>query len=243
MSNGDMRNAKDAAKAMLDVFDEGWQRVGLAALGPARGTSDCQAARYSCGGSSCNPPLPYPDVPEGRWVTTHLSDDYQNPDGSPDESSSLVANIACLETSSVGTDLGDPVWAATEELQANGREGEHWGMIVLSDGAANQPEDGQSSSCGPEPDDYNPCEYAVQKAEEAKALGIEIYTIGYGVEDEDANRCVCDNGAWKDASAREVLQAMATDEYHYFEEPRGGDLTAVFEAIAWQLVKNLRLVE
>jgi hypothetical protein len=176
-------------------------------------------------------------------VTTHLSDDYQNPDGSPDESSSLIANIECLKTSSVGTDLGDPVWAAAEELQTNGRPDEHWGMIVLSDGAANQPEDGKSSSCGPEPDDYDPCEYAVDKAQDAKDLGIEIYAVGYGVEDDDANRCVCDNGAWKNASAREVLQAMATDEDHYFEEPKGGDLTAVFEEIAWRLVTDIRLVQ
>lgn len=243
MSNGDMHNAQAATKAILGVFEEGVHRVGLAALGPAEDTDDCKAEQYSCSWSSCSPPLPYPNVPDVRWVTTHLSEDYQNPDGSPDESSSLVANIECLKTSSVGTNVGDPVWAAAEELQANGRPGEHWAMIVLSDGAANQPEDGKSSSCGPEPDSYNPCEYAVQKAQEAKALGIEIYTIGYGVEDQDQNRCVCDNGAWKDSSARYVLQEMATDGDHYFEEPKGGDLTPVFEEIAWRLVTDLRLVQ
>lgn len=239
MSNGDMHNAQDAAKAILKVFEEGVHRVGLAALGPARGMDDCKAERH-CSGPSCSPPVPYPNVPDVRWVTTHLSEDYQNPDGSPNESSSLVANITCLKTSSVGTDLGDPVWAAAEELQTNGRPGKHWAMIVLSDGAANQPEDGESGSCGSEPDNYNPCEYAIEKAEEAKALGIEIYTIGYGVVGE---RCVCDNGAWKDSPARDVLQEMATDGDHYFEEPKGGDLTPVFEEIAWRLVTNLRLVQ
>jgi Flp pilus assembly protein TadG len=245
MSNGDMHNAQDAAKAILKVFEEGIHRVGLAVLGPARDTDDCKAEQHSCHGPWCNPPLPYPNLPDSRWVTTHLSEDFQNPDGSPDESSSLVANLQCLKTSEVGTDLGDPVWAATEELQTNGRAGEHWGMIVLSDGAANQPENGQSGSCGSEPDNYNPCEYAVEKAEEAKALGIEIYTIGYGVEDDDefANRCVCDSGVWKNAPARDVLRAMASDDDHYFEEPKGGDLTPVFEEIAWRLVTDLRLVQ
>lgn len=246
MSNGDMHNAQDAAKAILGVFEEGVHRVGLAALGPAKDTEDCKAQGYSCSGSSCSPALPYPNVPDVRWVTTHLSEDYQNPDGSPNESSSLVANIECLKTSSVGTNLGDPVWAAAEELQANGRQGQDkaWAMIVLSDGAANQPEDGKGSSCGAESDSYNPCDYAVEKAEAAKALGIEIYTIGYGVEDDNANRCDCDNnGAWEDSSARDVLQEMATDEDHYFEEPKGGDLTPVFEEIAWRLVTNLRLVQ
>jgi Flp pilus assembly protein TadG len=243
MSNGDMRNAQAAAKAILKVFEEGVHRVGLAALGPSKGTDDCKAEGYSCSGSSCTPPLPYPNVPDVRWVTTHLSEDFQNPHGSPDESSSLVANIECLKTSNVGTDLGDPVRAAVEELQTNGRQGEHWAMIVLSDGAANQPENGQSGNCGPEPDSYNPCEYAVEKAEEAKALGIEIYTIGYGVDDADENRCVCDKGVWKNSPARDVLQQMATDDDHYFEEPKGGDLTPVFEEIAWRLVTDLRLVQ
>ncbi len=243
MSNGDMHNAQAAAKAILKVFEEGVHRVGLAVLGPAKDMEDCKAAEHSCSRSSCDPPLPYPNVPDARWVTTHLSDDFQNPDGSPKESSSLVANITCLKTSSVGTDLGDPVGAAVEELQTNGREDEHWAMIILSDGAANQPENGQSGSCGPEPDSYNPCEYAVEKAEEAKALGIEIYTVGYGVEDADENRCVCDKGTWKNSLARDVLQEMATDDDHYFEEPRGEDLTPVFEEIAWRLVTDLRLVE
>ncbi len=246
MSNGDMRRAKDGAKSILGVFDEEWQRVGLAALGPARGTSDCQAERYSW---SSVPP--WPNEPDARWVTTHLSDDYQNPDGSPDESSSLVANIACLHTSSVGTDLGDPFWAAVEELQANGREGEHWGIIFMSDGAANQAEDARNQYCeseGDEPDDYNPCEYAYEKAEEAKAMGIEVYTIGYGVDDDDefSNQCVCDDGPWKDKTARELLQAMATEDpeiQHYFEEPRGGDLEPVFQTIGWQLLSGIQLVQ
>jgi len=243
MSNGDMHNAQAAAKAILKVFDEGVHRVGLAVLGPAKDMEDCKVAKYDCSGSSCTPPLPYPNVPDARWVTTHLSDDYQNPDGSPNESSSLVANITCPKTSNVGTDLGDPVWAAVEELQTNGREDEHWAMIVLSDGAANQPEDGQAGNCGPEPDSYDPCEYAVEKAEEAKALGIEIYTIGYGVEDADQNRCICDSGVWEDSPARDLLKEMATDDDHYFEEPKGEDLTPVFEEIAWRLVTDLRLVE
>jgi hypothetical protein len=244
MSDGDMENAKNAAKAILGIFSEEWQRVGLAALGPAKGSSDCKAEPHHCWWWWCDPPLPYPNEPDSRWVTTHLSDDYQNPDGSPDESSSLVANISCLKTSQVGTDLGDPMWAAAEELQTNGRPDEHWGIIFLSDGAANQPENGQSGDCGSEPDSYNPCEHAVEMAEDAKDLGIEVYTIGYGVDDDDqfANRCVCDNGEWEDATAREVLQAMATDEYHYFEEPAGGDLTPVFETIGWELVTGIRLV-
>ncbi|KPK47800.1 MAG: hypothetical protein AMJ77_01940 [Dehalococcoidia bacterium SM23_28_2] len=243
MDDGDMANAKQGAKAILSVFDEDYQRVGLATIGPAKDTSDCQGEPYHCFLWWCNPPLPYPNLPDSRWVTTHLSDDFQNPDGSPDESSSLVSNISCLQTSQTGTDLGDPLWAAAEELQANGRPGEKWGIVFLSDGAANQAEDAQQGSCGSEPDSYDPCEYAIQKAQDAKDLGIEIYVIGYGVDDPMiGSRCECDRGAWEDAEARDVLQAMATDEYHYFEEPKGSDLTEVFEAIGLELSTGIRLV-
>ena len=48
-----------------------------------------------------------------------------------------MSTINCLTTSSVGTDLGDPMKAATDELQANGRPGVKWGIILLTDGAAN----------------------------------------------------------------------------------------------------------
>jgi hypothetical protein len=58
-------------------------------------------------------------------------DDYQN------TSSLLVKTINCLETSGVGTNLGDPLKTATELLQDNGRRDVKWGIILLTDGAAN----------------------------------------------------------------------------------------------------------
>ena len=245
MSNGDLDNAKDGALAILEVFDADWQRVGLTALGPRRSSSYCRAQGYPW---HWGPSLPWPNEPDGLWLIAPLDDDYQNPGGSLNTSSALVSRINCLYKSAVGTDLGDPFWAAVEELQANGRTGEQWGIVFLSDGAANQPEDARNQYCdsqGSEPDSYNPCQYAYDKAEAAKALGIEVYTIGYGVGDEEAF-CTCDNGDWEDRPASELLEAMATydpDLPHYFEEPRGEDLTPIFQQIGWQLITGIRLVE
>jgi hypothetical protein len=120
MTAQDMVNAKNGAKALLRYFDGDIQRVGLAVLGPSTSWA-----------SPCGSALP------GVWLPVHLSDDYQNPDGTLNTSSRLVSTINCLTTSSVGTDIADPLTAAVDELQANGRPDVKWGIILLTDGAAN----------------------------------------------------------------------------------------------------------
>jgi hypothetical protein len=237
MSHSDLQNAKDGALAVLQVFDADWQQVGLAAI-PSGKKSDPCGYPSNIGWDASHP----------DWVLVGLSDDFQNPDGSLNWGSDLVDTIDCLRQPSgayAQTNLGDPLAAAVEELVDNGRPDAPQGIIFLSDGAANRPDDGSTggwfgSICGPEPDAMKPCEYALQKAEEAKAQGIEIYTIGYGVAGE---RCECDRGGvWYNRPASDLLKEMATDEYHYYEEPRGDDLTPVFETIGWRLVSGIRLV-
>ncbi len=239
MSSWDLQNAKDAALVVLQVFDPDYQHVGLGAI-PSGDASD------PCG----RPADEGWDEDHPDWTLVGLSDDYQDPDGSLNWGSALVDTVDCLRQSSSSipppqTNLGDPLTAALEELQDNGRPDESNGVIFLSDGAALRPDDGTGwhwfsyDYCGPEPDDMNPCEYAMEKADELKAQDIEIYTIGYGVDDE---RCRCDSGVWEDVPAADLLRAMATDEYHYYEAPRGEDLVPVFSEIAWKMVRNIRLV-
>jgi hypothetical protein len=389
MSDGDMDNAKDGAKALLEYFEPALQRVGLATLGPGRSWSD------PC--SSSEP---------GEWLTVNLSDDYQNPDGTLKTSSRLVSTINCLQTSSVGTNLGSPMEAAVNELVTNGRPDEKWGIILLTDGAANampaydtgyrdctaeaavtsgsgdnngfesnpmnacaddsdyaldnNSGTGTSTSCGNSGKDrhdfYNygisvpggnqvlgievrldawvdstssstrrmcvelswdggstwtssqqtsnlrtsqrtytlggngdtwghtwtaselsdanfrvrvtdvanstsrdfyldwaavkvyyssasgPCDYAAQQAEIAKAAGIEVFTIGYGV-DEPGNECSADSGAWSDKDAVDLLEYMATDADHFFNEPSTAQLRPIFEVIGYVLAGGSRLVE
>lgn len=122
MSGDDMQNAKNAAETLLETFNPDLHRVGLGVLGPGLSASN-----------ACHSGLP------GEWLPVHLSDDYQNPGGQLNNGSRLVDTIHCLGTSSVGTDLGDPIRAAVAELQANGRPDTKWGIILLTDGAANQP--------------------------------------------------------------------------------------------------------
>jgi hypothetical protein len=393
MSDGDMVNAKDGARALLEYFNPSFQHVGLAVLPPSTSWSN-----------------PCPESESSTlWLPVNLSDDYQNPDGTLKTSSRLVSTINCLQSGGY-TDLGDPVKAATDELVAHGRPGEKWGIVLLTDGAANRPTydtgyrsptanaaapgghnngfeisptnayangggyatdtnsgTGSSTGCtdsskdrhvfynygisvpsgntvtgievrldawrgstsastrkmcvrlswdggntwttpttayqtsnlttsqqtytlgGPgdtwghawtpsELSDANfrvqvtdvasntsttfyldwaavrvyhlrssgPCQYAADQADAAKAAGIEVFTIGYGVGEYDpagGNTCNVDVGAWHGRGAEELLEYMATDVDHFFNEPSTADLRPIFETIGYRLAGGSRLVE
>jgi hypothetical protein len=93
---------------------------------------------------------------------------------------------------------------------------------------------------------YGPCEYAADQADLAKAMGIEIFTIGYGLHDPDnpgGNYCDYDSGSWAGATGWELLEYMATDEDHFFDEPSAADLEPVFRVIGSELAGGAHLVE
>lgn len=414
MSDADLALAKDAAKSILEFFNPELQHVGFGVLGPSSTSSTCSGS-YSGGkgiaaGSG------------GTWQPINLSSDYQNADGTLNNSSLLVKTVNCLNKSSVGTNLGDPVKAATDHLVAAGRPDVLWGLILFTDGAANAaptttvstntPGDTGFNSCSTtsavtssagdnngfqssassacsnggsyasdddsgtststscsstakdkhrfydfnlgteipngstingievrldawasattrqmcvelssddgstwtspvtislgaseqsfylggatdlwsrawDDNDFDgndfriritnvsnststdfrldyiaakvyytsttvttiwdghlgPCDYAMTQATAAKALGIEVYTIGYnlaGIDCEDDDP----TSDWDGVPVLDLLEAMATDPDHFFDEPAGGDLQSVFEAIGGALTANgSRLVE
>ena len=395
MDGGDMENAKDGVRTLLEYFSPELQRVGLGVL-PGGRTSPPDP---------CDAPPTYPEPAEDDYaiyLPVGLSDDYQNTDGTLNESSSLVSTILCLEAGGQ-TNIGSPMAAAIGELQTNGRPGEKWGIILLSDGAANRPVGGDtgnlsptanaavtsgsgdndgfqtdpagayaddssgaedpnsgtstSTSCGDAGKDrhdfYNygisvpgtssvvgievrldaridstsastrrmcvqlswdggatwtaaqqtpnlsssyqtyilggssstwgrswtpselsnanfrvritdvasnasrdfyldwaavkvyyasadgPCQYAANQADIAKSLGIEIFTIGYGLHDPNnpgGNYCYNETGAWADRPGWELLEYMATDSDHFFDQPSTADLRRIFEIIAATII-------
>ena len=83
-------------------------------------------------------------------------------------------------------------------------------------------------------------------ADEAKAAGIEVFTIGYGVGEEGGaggERCGADTGAWSGSPAVDLLENMATDSDHFFNQPSTADLRPIFEVIGSQLAGGSRLTE
>ncbi len=129
MSASDLTNVKNAAKSILGFFDPDLHNVGLGVLGPSSTSSTCTGS-YSGG-------LGISTSSGGTWLPVQLTNNYQNADGSLNNSSTTVKTVNCLNTSSVGTNLGDPVKAAKDHLAANGRADTTWGIILFTDGAAN----------------------------------------------------------------------------------------------------------
>jgi hypothetical protein len=217
MNGEDLDNARDGARAMLAALNAKFQDVGLALLPPSQSQSF---------NGVCQPDTSEPWSPGDNWLVSTLANDYQWPDGSLDYNSRLLRIINCL-WSGGSTNIGYPMQAAYEHLMNDGRPDANKAIVLLSDGAANQPRDG------------NPCTLAAGWADTAKDHGVEIYTIGYGVDD----RCDYDSGYWHNKTAAFLLNYMATDDDHFFNQPDGSDLTDVFETIGQELSAGYRLVD
>lgn len=234
MSDADLANAKTASRALLTALDPSLQRVGLAGINAGDPTNSCVGKLPDSG---------------GEWLLVGLSSNYQNADGSLNGGSSLVSTINCLEKQT-GTDLGSPIKDeaygqrdALSHLLTFGRPGVKQAIILLSDGAATHP-------------GANPCQYAEDMAAAAKARGVEMFTIGFGITGKscgDAGGDYTSTGL----GVSQLLAAMASggagdncaaggensDGDNFFCEPKSGDLSKVFLAAASQLVSGASLVE
>jgi hypothetical protein len=130
--SSDLGRAEAGAKSVLTFFDPEVQHVALGVLGPSSTTTRCTGA--NAGG------LGILDTNGGTWLPVPLSSDYQNSDGSLNNSSLIVKTINCLQASG-RTDLGDPIKAAMDYLQTSpdARHDVKKGIILMTDGAANLP--------------------------------------------------------------------------------------------------------
>ncbi len=228
MDDGDMDRAKEGARAMLEVLNPDLQSVGLGVLPPSISQSFVQ-------NRVCRVDTSEPWSPNDNWLVVTLRDDYKRSDGSLNNGSRLLQVLGCLQSSG-WTNIGYPVRAARQHLDpayGYAREEAQKAIVLLSDGAANRPTGG------------NPCALAAQEADIAKAQGIQIYTIGYGTNDNTdvGFTCANDTGAWRNRTAETLLRYMATDNDHFFQEPEGSDLTDVFEEVGRRLAAGSRLVD
>jgi len=131
MTSADMQNAKDGAKAVLELYDPAKQHVALALLPAGNPANPCNLLDAAAG---------------GVWLAVPLSSDYQNPDGTLNNSSALVSTINCL-TDSGRTNLGSPIHDvkfgrpdALNHLLTAGRAGVKKAIIFMTDGEANEPD-------------------------------------------------------------------------------------------------------
>jgi Flp pilus assembly protein TadG len=263
MTPTDMVNVKDAANDLLEYLNPKVEHIALGVTPPSTTGFQCAAPNGGAYGRAV--PSFGPGnvlVPPYSWMvspypaasfTSTLTSDYKNSDGTLNTSSQIVKTIACLERatiSGVHTNLGSPVGAAVQYLQANARPGARQGIILMTDGEANQT-NGQAPQ---------PCQWAVDNAQTAKNANIQLLTIGFGVE---GARCTRDTaGSYVSALATKFLADMASpingtpaddngcttaenqDGDNFFCQPGTGDLSYVFVQAAAQLVnRSSRLVK
>ena len=163
--------------------------------------------------------------------------------------------IECLDNSSgQGTVLSDPIRMATYELETYGRAEATKAIIVLSDG---KPTNSASASVR---SFRNYCQESYLAAEAAKAKGIEVFTVGFGLDGANDDLCSDTASPWSGKRASDLLAAMATDSTndgcpanenddgdHFFCLPKtpghSPELSYAFQRAVTQLTSYSRLVQ
>ena len=251
MNGVDTDNARRAADSVRKEYDPRLQWIGLGLLHRSQTVYDCVTKADNSDGWTAVAPQ---DVRE--WVPIGLTgtgatfgSDYVS------DSSPMAKAIACFNNSSgQGTDLADPVRMATYELEKNSRPEAIKAILLLSDGKPN------NSATPSVKQSRNYCADAFDAAKTAKSKGIEVYTVGFGLDVEQDHICQDTYGDWQGKSAPDLLAAMATasandngcpgtendDGDNYFCLPKtsgaSADLSDVFRKAVAQLSGHSRLV-
>jgi hypothetical protein len=236
MSGADTTNAKAAANSIVTLYNPAVQWLGLATLGPSVTSGGCVTSDASATGTANAP------ADLRRWVPLGLSGA-----GSAFATTyaGITAGIACYPNSGVGTDLADPMTMAAWELTHNGRAGVRKGIIFETDGQPN-------AGVAPGP---NYCALADAAATAAKAQGIEVFTVGFGLD--SAPNCPDTSGFWKNKTPIDLLASMSTqpslgtstctaaentDGDDFFCQPKASDLTSVFQVVASTFAAGAHLI-
>lgn len=253
----DITSLVGASRTLLEFLDPERHQVALVVHGPS-------VTRHGCPSSGIAQALTHPLFPlngNSRWVAVGFRDDFHLSAVLPGEipvlagASDLVQGIDCLAVSQYGTDLGDPVYAAAEYLDENGRDGVPGGILFMTDGQPTLP-NGNGSTAN-EAD----CRYALSRAADARDLGVAIITVAYRLQ---GVTLPCGNGPDR---ATELLAEMASDPMdgpptaddtgcvspadittenqdgdHFFCAPGPGELAQVFRDAAIQLTDQVQLV-
>ncbi len=253
MEDVDVANAIVASHAVRKAYNPADQWIAFGNIGPSLGTGSCL--------TQPSPSLGTATIPGDlrRWVPVRLSGI-----GAPinesytSSSSTLAQSISCIVKSPgvVATDLEDPIPMAQYELLNNGRTGVTKGIILMSDGQPNNSVDGGRFNPA-----YNYCEQANASATAAKNAGIEIFTIGFGLDVAADNLpCLDKTGPFRSKTARQLLASMANssvdngcpgtsndDGDHFFCLPKSAgastNLASLFKQAANALAGGTKLIQ
>jgi hypothetical protein len=247
MNGVDTTNARAAADAVRKAYNPAEQWMGFGWLGPSDTGASCITEPEGSIGTA--------NIPADlrRWVPVPLSGIGAPLNQNYTSSGSTMAQaIACYTNSSTGTDLTDPLPMASYELLTYGRPGITKGIILMSDGQPN-------NSTNQPPDD-NYCAQSYAAAVATKNAGIELFTIGFGLDGSNNILCPDQSGAWQGERSTTLLAAMATDSVdggcpgtsnddgdHFFCVPKTAgastNLAQLFKQAANTLAGGTRLIQ
>ena len=238
-SCSELNNAKAGLRAFLNGLDTNVDRVGLAILPPANGTTrsaECAAASLTGNYNHATT----------NYVVAGLQNGFKS-GGVLNPASELVDRINCMAAGGI-TSFATAIDRAQAELAANGRADADKVIVFFSDGAANYGPTSYTPSTNP----YRrqPCHQGVTSAAAAKAVGTRVFSVGYDLDalDGGANRCQASPSgtSWPDESpsitAYQALQGIASDPGSFYNEPLDADLASVFARIAVR-VAGSRLID
>jgi hypothetical protein len=251
MNGVDTENVRRAADSVRAVYDPRLQWISLGLLHRSTNSGGCITTADNNSGWTATAPA---DL--RRWVPIGLTGTGANFGSDYTASDSPMAKaISCFNNSGgQGTDLADPVRMATYELETYGRKNAVKAILLLSDGKPN------NSATPATKSSKNFCDDAFEAAKAAKAKGIEVYTVGFGLDVEKDHICQDTYGAWRGKSAPDLLAAMASDSandngcpgtenddgdnYFCLAKTSGAstDLSEVFKKAVAQLSGHSRLV-
>ena len=244
MNGVDTDNARNAADSVRKTLEPSMQWLSLSVLGPSRLGAWCRTQADTVIGGASTADL-------RRWVPIGLTgqgasfgSDYSS------DSSDMARAIACFNNSQTRTDIADPVRMATYELKTYGRSEAKKAILLLSDGQPNRSTTGTS----------NYCLESDKAATTAKNAGIEVYTVGFGLDGWNDMACPDNDAPWRGRMATDLLASMASDSIkdggcpgtensdgdHYYCLPKtagaSADLADVFQTAVQDLTGHSRLV-
>jgi hypothetical protein len=247
MNGIDTVNARSAADSVRKIYNPAEQWIAYGMLGPSNIGGGCITSPASSIGTANFP------ADLRRWDPVAFSGSGAPLNQNYTLSGSTLANaISCYTNSSTGTDLADPVRAATYELTHNGRPGVTKGIILMTDG--------QPNNATTTPPNSTYCALANNAATAAKSAGIELFTIGFGLDGSNDINCPDTTGAWHGKKATQLLATMATDSVdngcpgtsntdgdHFFCVPKTSgastDLSNLFKSAATALAGGTKLIQ
>jgi hypothetical protein len=276
MSAADIADIQSGANTVLSVFNPALQRLALGTIGPSQVNGSLAPAKAACPSGSTSPlksksnPLnqvygvgqsPQSDVNYfgvptdiGRWIPVGFTstdgaaplvtsgwgfNEAYSVNGVTNQNSTVWKAISCLYSYTYGTNLDTPMAEAMKYLQTYGRPGVKKGIIFETDGA---PQAGDGSA-------HYTCQSASTTAAGAKAAGIEVFTIGFGIGSvrcpRNPSKPSCsgstgnnsyESATWSCQPVSNLLSNMASPDQpgqqHFFDAPDSAALVAAFKQAA-----------